>query len=60
MPSKIKSVLYCHNGNYLCVGLQNGQIYIYKIEVQNETKGKDDGWEKLNCKSVHMLIPSCS
>jgi hypothetical protein len=21
MPSKIKSVLYCQNGNYLCVGL---------------------------------------
>lgn len=29
LASKIKSIKYCSNGGYLCVGLQNGMINVY-------------------------------
>ena len=35
LASKIKSIKYCSNGGYLCVGLQNGMINIYQIIVEN-------------------------
>ena len=39
LASKIKKILFCPNGNFLCVGLQNGTINIYKVEVTDSDEG---------------------
>jgi hypothetical protein len=43
LASKIKSILYCPNGKYLCVGLQNGTINVYQVLVE------DDGFKSRKC-----------
>ena len=35
LAAKIKYVLYCANGGFLCVGLQNGTIITYHITVES-------------------------
>lgn len=40
LPSKIKYVLFCANGDYLCVGLQNGTIMTYHINVESLAQPK--------------------
>lgn len=35
LTSKIKSILFCPNGDYLVIGLSNGTIIVYLIQVDS-------------------------